>query len=287
MNLSKTKSVIWMISSILICSLNDGLVKLLSKDFPIIEIILFRFTFAIISVIPFVIKNPESAKSNHFTIHFVRGLLFCLGIYLWGHGLQHVYVSTASIIGFTIPLFVILFSIIILKENVTISRILATLFGFFGLMFIMDFETLSLSSSVFILLFAAIIFAISDVINKKYVIKESMTSMILYYNIVAAMLSGLYLLIFEKSNFIIPDTHSLLIFIILGLGANGVLYCMLKAYNYAEASFLVPFKYLEVLTAILIGYFMFEEIPNNKDLLSLLFIIPSNIYIFLHEKNKE
>ena len=70
---------------------------------------------------------------------------------------------------------------------------------------------------------------------------------------------------------------SLLFF--LGIGANLILFCIIKAFSKAPASFLAPMRYLELLMSIAIGFLFFKEVISINILLGGVLIILSSIII--------
>jgi len=64
------------------------------------------------------------------------------------------------------------------------------------------------------------------------------------------------------------------------------LYCILKATNATEISSIAPYKYLELIFSIIMGYILFGEIIKWSTLLGAGLIIPSSILIAYYEINK-
>ncbi|MEO1265556.1 MAG: DMT family transporter, partial [Pseudomonadota bacterium] len=66
------------------------------------------------------------------------------------------------------------------------------------------------------------------------------------------------------------------------LGA-AVHVALMVAYNNADASRLVPFSYLELLTASLVGYLIFGDVPDGMTWLGMGIIAASGVVIALRE----
>ena len=58
---------------------------------------------------------------------------------------------------------------------------------------------------------------------------------------------------------------------------------LIYSLKYADASKLAPFGYFEIITNIILGYYVFKDFPDMWTLLGLLIIISSGIYIFRRE----
>ena len=58
---------------------------------------------------------------------------------------------------------------------------------------------------------------------------------------------------------------------------------LILSLKYADASKLAPFSYFEIITNIIIGYYFFNDFPDNWTFLGLFIIILSGIYISRRE----
>ena len=54
---------------------------------------------------------------------------------------------------------------------------------------------------------------------------------------------------------------------------------LILSLKYADASKLAPFSYFEIITNIIIGYYFFNNFPDNWTFLGLFIIVFSGIYI--------
>jgi drug/metabolite transporter (DMT)-like permease len=61
-------------------------------------------------------------------------------------------------------------------------------------------------------------------------------------------------------------------------------YLVTKAYDYAEASLLAPFAYLEILMSILAGWLFFSDLPDRFTMLGVAILIASALYISWRER---
>ena len=72
------------------------------------------------------------------------------------------------------------------------------------------------------------------------------------------------------------------------LGLMGIFACLghlflIYSLRYANASILAPFGYFEIVTNIILGYYIFNQFPDIWTFLGLFIIISSGIYIFRRE----
>jgi S-adenosylmethionine uptake transporter len=275
--------VSWFVLSLFISSLNDVLTKYLCGSIGPYEVVFFRFLFSIITLLPFMLYyGKNSFITSRPLVHVIRGGLLFGGIALWSHALSVVVVTVATVISFTIPLFVLIFAKIFLGENVTLARWVATVVGLIGVVIVINPTSATFNIMSASLILASMMFAGLDVINKKYVIKESMFSMLFYSSIVTTALSSFPAFL----NWSMPTTQDLLLLLILGAGANLILYFLLKAFALIDASAAAPYRYIELLISSFLGYLIFAEIPTINTVIGALIIIPCTLFVIYNEIKK-
>ena len=176
---NKLKAAILTIVSVASGSFLDGISKLLANRFPFQEVIMGRFFFASLTMLPLLCikKFRNDFKTKRLGIHFFRGALFCIALFLWVAGLQTTMIATTTLIGFTNYLFFIVLAYVFLKENVSMRSWVCSIISFLSLLFVVNIKELSWSSGSVILLISAFLFSLSDIINKKYASNETTIAM--------------------------------------------------------------------------------------------------------------
>lgn len=275
--------VSWFILSLISSSINDVISKYAGMRLHSYEITFFRFMFGTITLLPFVMYYGISTlKTNRPTVHFMRGLLLFLGIAGWTYGLTIAPVTTATVVSFTIPIFILVLGVFFLSEHIIWQRWVVTIVAFVGLVITLDPNAEDFNPEVLIFIAAAVCFAILDIINKKFVIKETMISMLFYSAIITAVLA----LPFALQYWISPTTKELALLFVLGASANLILFFLLKAFAVADATALAPYRYFELVVSAIIAYLVFQEIPTEATILGSIVVIPSTLFIIYSEKKQ-
>lgn len=275
--------VLWFLLSIISSVINDAISKYLGCSLPCIEVSFLRFLFSTLSLIPFIIYfGRDSLKSSLPQIHIIRGTILFFGISAWTYGLSVSPISTATVMSFTIPIFTLILANIFLKENIIWQRWLATIIGFVGIYIVIGIGESSILEGSLIFVLAAIGFAFLDVINKKYIVQETMISMLFYSALVTTILA----FIPAYKVWVTPCRSELILFFILGASANLILFFILKAFKYADASALAPYRYLELLISGSAGYLIFDEKMGYNTIYGAMIIIPSTLFIIYSENKK-
>lgn len=282
------QGVLWIILVSLISNANDILMRQTGHNLPGIEVTFFRYFFATLTLLVIMIPRGKSSfQTSRPLLHALRSVLLFAGIALWIQGLRLVPLAAVSTMALTVPIVVLPLAAIILHERIGLHRIVATLFGFAGIFYLISngfqvsaiLEIFHRNSGILYLIIAVLCFALSDIINKKYVITESTLSMMFYLALGTAAISLAPTLYY----WVWPTPLELFYLIILGIGGNLILYCLLKAFHATEVSALAPYRYVELIFATLFGWLLFDELPAPQFWIGCFMIIISTASITYYE----
>ena len=75
-------------------------------------------------------------------------------------------------------------------------------------------------------------------------------------------------------------------FYLIGVGAGASLSHLLMslALTYAPSSTLAPLHYLEIVSAVIMGFLVFGDIPNQLAFTGMIIVIASGLYIVFRER---
>ena len=118
-------------------------------------------------------------------------------------------------------------------------------------------------------------FAGLDILNKKFVYKESNLSTLFYSSSVIAVIT-LPAAIYFWNKIYFFDIGLL---ILLGASSNLILFFILKSYELVDATSLAAYKYLELIVAPILCYAVFDDIPTVTMLWGALIIMLSIAFI--------
>lgn len=267
--------IAWYLSHFAVGIANDGLMKFLGNSLAPFQIVFLRFLAAAVVLLPvMLLQGAQSFKTQRLWMHGARGALLAAGIGLWCVGLSMMPFASCVVINNTMPFFKMLFAKIFLGEKVGKERWLASIGGFIGCLIIFNPTAATFNPKSLVLIFSAMCFASLDIFNKKYSTSEPVVSMLFFGSIATALVSG-----FRAWQTWVPVTAPQLgLFAILGMGANLLLYCLIRSFRYVDASATCPYRYTEFLMSAVIGFLVFGEAPQSATLLGSCLIVPSVIY---------
>ncbi|AFC69279.1 hypothetical protein A3305_03335 [Rickettsia amblyommatis] len=271
----------WFLLSLVSSSANDVMSKYLGTRLHSFEVAFFRFFFSSIVLLPFVVYcGKNTLKTSRPFVHILRGLLLFFGMTSWTYGLTIAPVTTATVVSFSIPLFTLILAVFFLNENIIWPRWVVTVVGFIGLVVTLKPHAEDFNPEILYFVLAAISFAMLDIINKKFVIKESMISLLFYSAIVTAIVS----LPVASQYWLTPNSFELALLFVLGSSGSLILFFLLKAFSMVDATATAPYRYLELVISAIAAYFIFNEFPDKSTLHGAVIIIPTTLFIIYSEK---
>ena len=278
------QGVFWAALIYLTSSINDVLMRLLGERLHFVEIIFFRFLFSVIIVlIPMLLSKNNLFKSNIHAVHISRSFLGAIALGLCCYSVIIMPLAENTIILFSESLFLLLLSLLFLKEKPTQRSIIATIIGFLGLLIMFKPKTSNINLFAFIPTIAALLFAIMDIMIKKMVdIHENNITMLFYFGLYTAMITGIFVPLVWK----IPTLKELSIMLLLGIGANLIQLFLFLAYRATNVANIASVKYIELLFSILFGYLCFNQIPTISDINGAVFIIVGTFMLLRSDQNK-
>jgi S-adenosylmethionine uptake transporter len=279
-NLNYLKALAWFLLSLLVSCCNDGITKYIGHNLHPWEVTFFRFLFGILTLLPWMLyKGKQAFITSRLKLHLVRGILIFIAIGFWSQGIQNAPITTATIMSFTVPIFVLILAPIFLQEQVSWFVWLTTLIGFAGIFIVLQPHSMTLSPASIYFIVAAGLFGLLDIINKKYVNHEPRLCMLFYSSLIAMVLVSIP----ATLNWRMPTLHQLVWLLVLGGGSNLILYCLLQAFSLANASALAPFRYVELLISMIVSYSFFQEMPDKYSYIGAAIIIPCTLLIGYHQ----
>ncbi len=278
------QGIFWVLMAGLSSVINDVFTKYFGGSFNGFQIAFMRAFFSTITLLPFMLyAGRNSFYTSRINVHFIRAALLFAAITPWSFALADLPLTVATTISFTVPLFVLPLAAVFLKERVGWQRTVATLVGFAGIIITVQPASAGLNTATLLLLASAVLFASLDVINKKFVVKESRFAMMFYSSLIMTAIAFIPCVLVWQ----MPTAKEWFFFVLLGGGANLILLCLLQAFSCTDVSALAPIRYTELLFSALIGLIVFAEMPLYTTLLGAGLIIPSALFIARYEMRKE
>ena len=281
---SSIKSGIWMLLASLNFAILNTLVKYLSTDFHLSQIIFFRSIFAVLFLLPWIISSGlGSLKINSLKLQIVRCILAVLAMYLWFYSISKIPLAEATAINFTAPIFGAIFAIFLLNEKIRHRRLIAIFASLVGALIIIRPGIIHLNVFILTTLIASILMGLASVYIKKITLVDHPNAVVFYMPLVLSMVSLIPCIIFWKT----PSLSSYLLLISTGLAAFLAHVCVTKAFSASDATFVLIFDYLRLPITAALAFLIFDETTNFWIWIGGLIIFSSSIYVAYRERTHE
>ena len=295
------KGIIFILSGMALFSIQDSLIKYIFKDAALYELYFGRTLTALLLLILYLkITSKNLIIRTHYPLlTTIRVICFFFGFSFFYISLTYMSLAMANALFFSSPFFISILAIIFLGEKVGIRRWLAIILGFVGVYVVLDPNFQNFDYKKLAPVACALCYAISMTITKITSDKDSVYSQMFHLYIGAIGISILFFIFAGKgqfNNFSDPTLQFILrewftnpgyawpYIILMGLVASLSFYFVFSAYSIASPSVVSLFEYSLIIWAIIIGYFLFNDIPTIRTFIGVALIIGAGVYIYMREK---
>lgn len=282
-----------LISALLFAAMS-ALVRQLSETTPVGQIVFFRSAFAIPPVLLIYALRGEFMSAVITRRPFGqlgRGTLSVFGMFGNFGALARLPLAEATAIQFVSPLITVALAAIFLKERVRIFRWSAVAVGFIGVMVMLvpNFDasrytaagaaSVALAGSL-LAIFAAFCNAGTVIQTRRLTQSETTSSIVFYFSLICA-LAGAVTLPFAWHT---PTGAELTMLIATGV-LGGIAHIVLtESYRLASASVIAPFDYSAMLWALLLGYWVFGELPSALVYVGATIVAAAGLAVLFRER---
>ena len=254
--------------------------KIAQEDVNVYVAGFFRFFLGLVIILPYIIKKKDAVlKTTHLKQHFLRAILGLPAMLLYFSALVLLPIEKLTAISFVVPLIVTILAVFFLGEKIYIYRTLALILGFSGMLVIIRPGFVDISIGVYMVLFSALLWSINIIITKKISKDDSAITILAYQSIFMSLLSFFIVLFFWE----MPNLKTF-IYLILAAMCGTVLHLTLNhAFKLVDVSMTQPYSFLNLVFASIIGYFVFDEIPDLYTWIGALIIFTGVLIISYRE----
>ncbi len=286
MNIKKQyKGIFYIILSAFCFSLMDMFVRM-SGDLPSIQKSFFRNIVAAVFGCILVLKEKDSFqwKKGSGKYLILRSLFGTLGILCNFYAIDHLALADASMLNKMSPFFVVIFSFLFLKEKVTAAQILLVMGAFGGSLFVVKptVSNLDLIPSLIGLLGGLGAGAAYTMVRKLGTIGVKGPFIVFFFSTFSCVVTLPWLIF---------DYHAMtlwqvLVLLLAGLCAAGGQFAITAAYCYAPASEVSIYDYTKVIFSMILGFVMFQQIPDFYSWVGYIIICLMAIFMFFYNKRR-
>ncbi|MEM7331841.1 MAG: EamA family transporter [Chloroflexota bacterium] len=219
-------AVLWMIGALFSFMMMGIGGRELSSELGTFQILFFRSIIGLVVVsILLSTTNWQQVKTKHLKTHIWRNVAHYGGQFGWFYGISILPLAEVFALEFTLPIWVTFLAPLFLGERFTKARLTAVIVGFIGVLIILRPGLAVINPASFIVLGAALGFAISTLFTKKLSATESPINIIFYMTIIQLPLGFVPAL----ANWVTPSLSLWPWLIVVGVGALSAHHSTAKA----------------------------------------------------------
>jgi drug/metabolite transporter (DMT)-like permease len=257
-----------------------SIVKQLGQSLPAFEVVFVRFFSGLIVIFPLVWRLGFGIlRTQRLGLHLTRGLVGFFGNLCFFFALIHMAIGETVTIQFSRPLVMVVIAGLFLGEMFDKRRTTLTIVGFGGVLLITrpfgaGFEPWALVA------LAGTVFATLVVITVKMLTRTEQTVVIMFYFAVTTTLLSLVPAVLTWQTPTWAELGLLFLTGFLGIVGQSL---FTHGIGLGETSFVLPFDYLRIVYAFVIGMIWFAEVPDVWGATGATVIVASSLYLLKSE----
>jgi drug/metabolite transporter (DMT)-like permease len=286
-----------------IIPLNDALIKLMSKDVPLGEIVAIRavFTLSLLGIFSHSLRSMLALPARVFWLFFARGMCLVLAMVLFFVSLGSLPLASVIAIFFVSPLIITVLSVPLLGEKIGWHRLTAVISGMLGVLFIIQPGGLEFQIETLLVLGAALSYAVFQIWTRRLKTVGNLAGMVAVQHVCYLAVG----LIFTAINFISPIDYSgnptvdfllrsptvmsythIFYVVICSFSVLLLSFASSNAYRSVEASLIAPFEYVAIPLGVVWGILIWNEWPDKMALIGIVMILAGGLYTLYRENIK-
>ena len=266
----------------IVLSCMDALTKILAAVFEPPQILVVRWAVFLTLALLMAARGggiKRAMRSKRPVLQIARALLLVIEIGVFIVAFGNLQLAEVHAIGASAPLLITALSVPFLNEKVGIRRWLSVAVGFLGVVIILRPGFGMVNPYHLVTLGGVVLWSSYQIMTRMVGREDSPETSMFYLGAV-----GFVVLIVVAPFFWRPPTASEWA-MLAPAGALGAIghFLIIKALSLAAASTLQPFTFASFVWAIVLGWLVFEALPDAATVLGAGIIIASGLYIFHRE----
>src|SRR5580700_4671295 len=275
------RGIAYMVASTVVFAGVNAIVKWEVGKYPIGEVAFYRALFALVAVSVIILPRAGIAvfRTRRYLAHLQRGVSQFGSMTCMFFAFSLMSLGSAVAISFAAPLFTTLLSATVLKERVGIHRWSALVVGFIGVVIVTEPGRNTFQAGALFALANAVLISSVAVAIRRMSVTESTETLTLYQMIVITVCT-LFLLPFGFKQ---PSWIDAGCLAVAGVGNGIAQYWWTRSLTLAPPSAVVPFNYLSLVWASMLGFAVWGDMPTTHLMIGAAIVVASGLYILWRE----
>jgi drug/metabolite transporter (DMT)-like permease len=258
---------------------------------PVGQITTARFVVQTALMLPVVLlmRLPVALSGKALAYTTIRALLLLVSTFAFVSGIQVMPLADALAIVFVEPFILLILGHFLFGDQVGPRRIAACAVGFIGVLFVIQPSLAAFGLVALWPLATAVLFALYMLVTRSISTWMHPVTMQFHTSWTGLLLCLPVMVLAEGSAIpsldpIWPQGWNWLWLFMVGFWAAVSHMCMTYALKFAPSATLAPLHYFEIVTAVILGYLIFDDFPNAMTFVGIAIIVASGLYIIHRER---
>ncbi|MBN9408060.1 MAG: DMT family transporter [Burkholderiales bacterium] len=265
---------------------NDALLKYASQSLPGMQAIFLRGVFATLFLLMLCQAMGVTKHFNRLGDRrlLTRSCLDAVATLLYLTALFHLPLGNATAINMAAPLFIMLFAVLVLREQAGFTRWAALAGGFAGVLLIVQPAAEGFNAWALLSVVGTVLHAARDLLTR-FIDRSIPTLVLTLSTMIAVMVLSGIASIFQGWAPVGWTTLGCLMVAAVFLGAGH--YFLAVSMRTGELSLIAPFRYSGLLFALFIGWTVWGDVPNALATVGIVLLVGAGLYVLLHERARQ
>lgn len=292
MNTDRTLTgIVLMLAFCVLAPLLDASSKLATATIPVGQITAARFLVQGVLMIPVAMIMGLSWKIPPGTLHLLilRAVFLILSTYAFVAGVQVMPIADALAIVFVEPFILLILGHYVFGDQIGPRRIAASVVGFCGALLVIQPSIAAFGLVALFPLATAFLFAGYMLVTRAMAGRVHPVIQQLHTALAGSLITIPVVALADVTHWptldpVMPQGWAWLWLFGVGFWAAASHMCMTIALRYAPASTLAPIHYFEIISAVILGYLIFDDFPDWLTFAGIGIIVASGLYIIQRER---
>lgn len=269
----------------------DAIAKLLGTSVPLGEVVAIRFGIQAVILLPLIWVSGRVWRMNRrvFTLTLLRTVLHIIGIGAMFTALTYLPLADAVAIVFVMPFFMLVLGHLVLNEVVGRHRLWACVVGFIGTLLVVQPSFVTVGWAALLPVFVAANFSVFMLVTRQIAKETDPIGLQAVSGVMAVVLITPFMVLgsfwdLPAVSVVMPTASQWSL--LLGIGVLGTIAHLLMTWSlrYAPSATLAPMQYLEIPFAVVLGFVIFQDLPNPLATVGILITIAAGLYVIAQER---
>src|SRR3954465_804354 len=270
----------------------DTTSKYLAQHYPVPAIVWARYVVHM--VLMAIVLGPRMGRgllrTTNLRLQLIRGVVLAASSLVFLSALKMMPLAEAAAVAFMTPIIIAVLAGPVLGERVERRTWIALAGGFVGVLLIVRpggglFTPAALPppARAFLPLASAFMMALYQMMTSKLAGRDAALTTLFYPAVIG---SALVPIVFPHELMLPARPLHAGLFVLIGVLGGFGHFLLIRAHDYAPSSILSPFMYAQLITALVLGWIVFRQLPDGLAFAGMATIAASGLLLILGHRPK-